>query len=198
MKRRKFGKVIVAGTASIVSTSLSCSNKSTSSKGTAQNKALMHVGCQRGKVTEKELQFKVRHGVYHIDGGSPRMIPGKGWDVDDAFRQKELCEKYDVHLDAYHLPLTSAGIQRVSMPNIMLGKSPERDREIEMLQQMIQVAAMVGVRTLLYNTTILPVVRTEASQGRGGVTYSTFDLETAMSNSQDLTSAGPVRCGDVP
>ena len=96
----------------------------------------MHVGCQRGDVTEEELQFKARHGVYHIDGRAPKMIDGVGWDIADARRRNEMAAECGISIDAYHLPLTSAGIDRVKVPHIMLGKDPERDREIEMIQQM--------------------------------------------------------------
>jgi len=90
--------------------------------------ALMHVGCQSGGTSKRNLEFKARHGVYHIDGGSPRTIDGVGWDLDDSLAMKEACEQYGVSLEAYHLPLGSGGIDRARYPNIMLGKSPESDR----------------------------------------------------------------------
>jgi len=39
------------------------------------------------------------------------------------------------------------------MPNIMLGKSPERDCEIEILQDCIRVAGKTGVGLLTYKYT---------------------------------------------
>ena len=98
----------------------------------------MHVGCQRGQVTKEELEFKARHSVFNIDGSAPKEIPGVGWDLDDARRLKDTASEYGISIDAYHLPLSSAGIDRVSVPNIMLGKSPERDREIELIQRQSQ------------------------------------------------------------
>ena len=121
---------------------------------------LMKVGCQRGGTGDENLEFLARHGVLHMDGGAPKMIEGVGWDLEDSLAKREACEKYGIELVAYHLPLSSAGIDRVSVPNIMLGKSPERDREIEMIQQMISVAGKTGVPKLLYNTTIHRVLRT--------------------------------------
>src|SRR5690606_33828511 len=89
-------------------------------------------------------------------------------------------------LDAYHLPLSSAGIDRISTPNIMLGKSPQRDREIEMIQQMIEVAAKTDVRLLLYNTIILPILRTgrTVDPSRGNASYSTWDYEEAKKKNE--------------
>ncbi len=77
---------------------------------------LMKVGCQWGDISVENLEFRARHGVYNIDGGSPKMIEGVGWDLEDSLAKRELCEKYGISLDAYHLPLTSVGIEKVDSP----------------------------------------------------------------------------------
>ncbi len=147
---------------------------------------LMRVACQHGGTTTSNLEYLARHGVFSMDAGSPAMIPGVGWDLDDSLAMREACEKYGIKLEAYHLPLSSAGIHRVQTPNIMLGKRPERDREIEMIQQMIQVAAKTDVRLLMYNTTILPVLRTTRTidPTRGNASYSTWNYEEALRNNE--------------
>jgi len=98
--------------------------------------------------------------VHHINGYAPNLIPRKGWDLDDSLRRQELAAKYGIHIDAYHLSLSSTGIDRVSTLIIMLGISPELDREIEMIQQMIESATNAKVRALRYKATILPIIRT--------------------------------------
>ena len=160
MQRRNFVKALTAG--ALVPSVLAPMDSR--AEGNFENKAkpkkvLMKVGCQSGGTTEENLQLKGRCGVYNIDGGSPKFIPGVGWDLEDSFRKRDACEKYGISLDAYHWALTSAGIDKVSVPNVMLGKSPERDREIDMLNQMIMVAGKTGVKVMNYNTTILPVLR---------------------------------------
>jgi len=50
----------------------------------------------------------------------------------------------------------------------MLGQSPERDREIEAICRMIQNCAMAGIPAAKYNLTLLGVVRTPNTPGRGG------------------------------
>jgi mannonate dehydratase len=164
-----------------------------------ESKLLMHPGCQHGGTDKQNLEFLARHGVFHIDGGSPKFIEGKGWDLDDSLAKREACEKYGISLDAYHLPLSSAGIDRVSMPNIMLGKSPERDREIELLQQMIEVAAKTDVRLLLYNTIIHRILRTgrTVDPSRGNAQYSTWNYEEALKQEQPMTIAGEVSIDEV-
>lgn len=160
---------------------------------------LMKVGCQHGGTEKENLEFWARHGVFNVDGGSPKFIEGVGWDLEDSLAKKEACEKYGISLDAYHLPLTSAGIDRVSVPNIMLGKSPERDREIELIQQMIEVAAKSEVRLLLYNTIIHPVLRTGRTPDpkRGNASYSTWNYEEAMKRNEPLTIAGEVDIDEI-
>ena len=165
----------------------------------AKKPVLMKVGCQHGGTDKENLEYWARHGVFNVDGGSPKFIEGVGWDLDDSLAKKEACEKYGINLDAYHLPLTSAGINRVSVPNIMLGKSPERDREIELIQQMIEVAAKSEVRTLLYNTTIHPVLRTSRTLDpkRGNASYSTWNYEEALKVNDDHTIAGEVDIDEI-
>lgn len=198
MERRSFVKVLSLGSVGAVlsgaSTSASPFNSEEAKKGYEKKKVLMKVGCQTGGTTIENLEFKARHGVFNIDGGSPKYIQGKGWDLEDSMKKKEACEKYGIALDAYHFPLTSEGIDKVAFPNIMLGKSPERDREIEMLQQMIAVAGKTGVHCLNYNTTILPILRTGTTLDpkRGNASYLTWDYNEAIKRNEPLTVAGVV------
>jgi len=165
----------------------------------ARNPMLMKVGCQHGGTGKENLEYLARHGVFNMDGGSPSTIEGVGWDLDDAIAKKEACEKYGISLDAYHLPLSSAGIDRVDTPNIMLGKSPERDHEIEMIQQMISVAGQTGVKTLNYNTTIHKVLRTGRTidPTRGNASYSTWNYEAALKSKEPKTIAGDVSADEI-
>ncbi len=185
MKRRNFFKVSAAGSMGALAATHGSAKAATVS--TLPKEVKMHVGCQSGGTSIENLEFKARHGVFNIDGGMPKSIKGVGWDLDDSLAKREACEKYGISLDAYHLPLTSAGIDRVDYPNMMLGKSPERDREIEIIQQMIQVAAKTGVHLLNYNTTILPVLRTGRTidPKRGNASYSTWNYEEAVKRGMD-------------
>ncbi len=139
----------------------------------------MVVGCQSGNEADDNLQFKARHGVYHFDPGSPRTIEGEGWDLDDSLRIVEKADRYGISIDAYHL--SGGGSHYRLWRNIMLGQSPERDREIERMQQKIEVSAKSGVYLLLYNATILPILRTERTvdPNRGYSSYSTWNYTRA-------------------
>ena len=205
MERKKFlglfgaGSVGVAAASGIIG-SFSCkSGPDKSDSGGITKKVMMRVGCQSGGTSKENLEFKARCGVYHIDGGSPGMIEGLGWDLDDSLAKREACEKYGITLEAYHLPLDSSGIDRSPMPNIMLGKSPERDREIEILQTCIRVAGKTGVGLVTYNTTILPILRTGrvVDPKRGNSSYSTWNYEEALKRNDPKTIAGDVSVDEI-
>lgn len=201
IERRSFVKSMTLGSvgASVLAGTMSSpifgNESSAPGKVPAQKKKVwMKVGCQSGGITKENLEFKARHGVFNIDGGAPKYIKGVGWDLQDSLEKKEACEKYGISLDAYHFPLGSDGIEKATFPNIMLGKSPERDREIEILQQMISVAGKTGVNCLNYNTTILNVVRTGRTidPKRGNASYSTWNYQEAVRRNEPNTIAGVV------
>ncbi|PYV44050.1 MAG: mannonate dehydratase [Acidobacteria bacterium] len=150
----------------------------------------MKVGTQHGSSNEI-LGLLAAFGVNHICSALPSPRLDKNWSVDALMKLRERVESYGIKLEIVPLPLSSNYITSVENPNIMLGKSPQRDREIDDICQMIRNAARVGIPALKYNLSILGVVRTEPSPGRGGARYSTFVYEKAKQNPA-LTEAGPV------
>jgi mannonate dehydratase len=153
-----------------------------------RREVLMKIGCQSRQGTSVEnLEYFARHGVYHINPRQPRILPEGGWDLASALEQQEAAARYGITVEAYHLPLTSGGITSAKYPNIMLGKSPERDREIEIIQQKISVAGRAGVRRLMYNTIILPILRTGTTVDptRGNARYSTWNYDEAVRRGMD-------------
>ena len=84
-------------------------------------------------------------------------------------------EKHGISLDMVPLPLPSAVIAKAPMAPIMLGQSPERDRQIEQIQQMLRNCAKAGIPAVKYNMSILGVVRIGRTPGRGESTYSTWN-----------------------
>ncbi len=200
MERRDFLKLMAAGTVGAAGAAGGCSS---TAGGTARSQGpgfprgtgQMVVGCQSQDTSREGLEFLARHGVYHMDPGSPAFIEGVGWDLADAQRQVEEAARYGITVQAFHLPLSSAGIDNVRFPNVMLGRSPARDREIEMLQQMIEVSGRAGVPTLLYNTIILPILRTgrTVDATRGNASYNTWNYEEAVSrgmHEEPITGGG--------
>ena len=167
-------------------------------QNTARSKpALMKVGTQQGPVTEAMLQYFKRHGVSHICAAVPRGKDAKeGWQLDDLLRLRELVAAHDLELAMLALPMGSAEISRAENPNIMLGKSPDRDREIDRLCEMIRMTARAGIHALKYNLTLLGVLRTASTPGRGGSRYSTWVLADAKQE-PPLTLAGVVGADEM-
>jgi mannonate dehydratase len=152
--------------------------------------ARMKCGTQHNS-TDEVLTICAALGVNHICSTLPSPKFDAAWSVEGLTRLRERVESHGITLEAVPLPLSSAYITKSENPNIMLGKSPERDREIENIQQMIRNAARAGIPELKYNMSILGVVRTGTIPGRGGAKLSTF-VYTEAKQDPPLTEAGPV------
>jgi len=66
------------------------------------------------------------------------------------------------------LPLESGPARTQGLPHVFLRPSPERDREIDQLCDLIRNMAQAGIPAGRYNITILGHLRTESRTGRGG------------------------------
>ena len=150
----------------------------------------MKLGTQHGS-TDEILRTVAALGVTHICSTLPSARFDEHWSVEGLSRLRERVESFGIHLEAVPLPLSSSYITRSENPAIMLGQNPERDREIDNICRMIENCATAGIQMVKYNLTILGVVRTKRTTGRGGSSYSTFDYEEARQNNA-LTEAGSV------
>ncbi|HVW07050.1 MAG TPA: mannonate dehydratase [Bryobacteraceae bacterium] len=157
-------------------------------------KATMRIGTQHSD-KDSVLSVMSSLGVKNICSGEVSSTLDDKWSVDGLSKLRERVEKHGITLDMVPLPLPSAVIANAPMAAIMLGQSPQRDREIEQIQQMIRNCAKVGIPAVKYNMSILGVVRIGRTPGRGESTYSTWNYQKAVSQLTDqdkLTEAGPV------
>ena len=138
-------------------------------------KAKMHVGVQGIGTSKPELQFLVRHGVTHMDASVEDTA------VETLLRHKEEAAAEGVSLEMIHITLARS---------IMLAQDPQRDRDLDTVCQAIENAGKAGLRGLNYNFCIVNHQRTESTPGRGGTTYSTFDM--SKFDNETLTEAGRV------
>jgi mannonate dehydratase len=200
LDRRAFVNIVGAGFAAEALTArrvvqangqaAAAAQRSGAATADAPKRALMKVGTQHGD-SDAILRVMAGFGVNHLCSRLPSDRLDEHWSVDGLARLRERVESFGVTLDMAPLPLSSNDITRFEMPNIMLGKSPDRDREIDDICQMIRNAARAGIPSLKYNLTFLGVVRTESTRGRGGAAYSTFVYDKAKPK-QPLTQAGVV------
>src|SRR5215510_10507857 len=197
MNRRKFVGMAGGGmaTAGLAEALVAAQAESRPARQSADNKAprrkaLMKVGTQHGD-SDEILRVLAGFGVNYICSRLPSERLDERWSVEGLSRLRERIEAFGLVLDVVPLPMSSNYITKAELPNIMLGKSPERDREIDDVCQMIRNASRAGIPTLKYNMTLLGVPRTEPTKGRGGAEYSTFVYDKAKQD-PPLTEAGPV------
>ncbi len=188
MNRRQFLGGAAAGTAALGTTV--AGQRTTTPEKTPATRGRMHAGHQ-GHSSDADLRVLAALGVHHICSALPSRTLDQEWSVEGLSRLRERVERFGIRLDMVPLPLSSSPISRAELPNIMLGRSPGRDREIEQICQMIRNAARVGIPAVKYNLTLLGVIRTGTTLGRGAARYSTF-VHARARQDPPLTEAGEV------
>ncbi len=140
-----------------------------------QGKAKMHVGVQGIGTSKPELEFLVRHGVTHMDASVENT------EAETLLRHKEEAASEGVSLEMIHIGLPQS---------ITLAQAPQRDRDLDTVCETIENTGKAGLRGLNYNFCIVQHQRTASTPGRGGTTYSTFDI--SKFDNEALTEAGQV------
>ncbi|HTL03409.1 MAG TPA: mannonate dehydratase [Vicinamibacterales bacterium] len=195
MNRRKFISSSSAGAAGAAAAALAVGGLAPAPVAAqASKKVLMKVGAN-GSVTEEGLNAVLRYGIKNITASAPIADRESGRlyaTVDELQAWREAAEKKGVSIDILTPPnLASSHIDRERNPGIMLGKSPERDREIEGVQTMIKNCAAAKIPCIKYNMSILGVLRMGRVPGRADTSYSHFKIAGAKAD-PPLTKAGVV------
>ena len=152
----------------------------------------MKIGCQSPPTDGRHLAYFARYGVTNIFA-YPRIADGRCYaTVEELQRLIDLAAHHGITVEGIALPfLTSSHIDCEAHPAIMLGKSPERDRDIEAVQQMIANCEAVGISTIKYNLSLLGWMRSGESRGRGDAINKRWRLSEAYPTTA-LTRAGKV------
>ena len=121
-----------------------------------------------------------RWGIKNVVG-TARVSDGRLYaTVEELTRLTDLADKYGITVDVLNPPfLPSSHIDRERHPAIMLAQSPERDRDIEQIQTMIKNCAAAKIPCIKYNLSILGVLRTGRTPGRGDTSYISYKLADA-------------------
>ena len=114
------------------------------SNGGKSRKGLMKVGTQHGS-SDDILEVLCSLGVNNICSSLPSAKMDANWSVEGLTKLRERVESYGIHLDMIPLPLSSAYITKAELPSIMMAKSPDRDRDIDTVCQMIRNASRAGI-----------------------------------------------------
>jgi mannonate dehydratase len=143
--------------------------------------------------SDAQFNYVARYGVEGVGASATIADPARIYATADEMSQlRERVEKHGMTLDLTDsVLLPSSLIDRESHPSIMLAQSPQRDRDIEAFQNHIRACAAAGVPALKYNMSILGVVRSGTTPGRGDALYSTWKLSDGLAD-HTQTRAGVV------
>jgi mannonate dehydratase len=198
MDRRKFFSVTSAGAAAAAAASLSSADAAPMAAGSCASAKLpplkARLGHQFGTLTDRSAAWVSRYGVDAVCTSPKVTDPTRLYPtVDEMKAMLDLADKHKVKVELVDsVLLTSSLIDREKNPAIMLGQSPQRDRDIEAFQNHIRTCAATGIRTLKYNMSILGVVRLNEVPGRGDTVYNRWNYEEAAAKNPPLTRAGEV------
>ena len=133
----------------------------------------MKLGDRTAPTNETHLKYLARYGVRNICG-YPQIEGDRIYaTVEELKRMVDLAATYGISIDCTAPPfLESSYIDREKHPAIMLAQSPERDRDIEAMQTLIRNCAQAGIPSIKYNMSILGVVRSGRTPGRGDAMYA--------------------------
>ena len=153
----------------------------------------LKLGCQSRPSTDEHFAYLARFGVTNLCAAANMADPARAYPtLDELSRLKEMAERHKLSLDVFNpAVLASTHVDAEKHPAIMLADSPERDRDIEGFQTLIENCAKVGIPGVKYNMSLLGVLRNFEEPGRGGVVYSGWDYASAKP-AKPLTRAGPV------
>ncbi len=188
MDRRKFFEIAAAGSFAAEAHLSALPADSTSPAPRDLRTGKMKLGTQHISDPER-LKLCAAFGVTHICSDLPSRKLDENWSVDSLSRLRDRVEAHGITLEMVPLPLSSAPIARAEYPAIMLG-TPERDKAIDDICQILRNIGRAGIPSAKYNMSILGVVRTKPSKGRGGAELSTFRY--AEGDQSTLTEAGKV------
>ena len=153
-----------------------------------KKRVLMKLGCQSPPSTDEHFTFLSRYGIQHVNGYPTRVDKTLLYPtVEELKALVDLGARHGISIDMTETVSLQSGGHTSA---VMLGKSPERDREIEAFQTTIRNCAAAGIPILKYNLTILPVLRSGKVAGRGDATYRQWKLSDALD--APLTDAGHV------
>ena len=197
MNRREFVKLAGAGMSmpALAEAVVSAQQAQSPAKSgivapTTSPRVKMKVGTQHGH-TEPILRACAAFGVNNICSSLPSAKMDEAWSVEGLSKLRDQVKAHGISLDMVPLPMSSSEISRAEMPAIFLGTSPERDRNIDDICQMIRNCARAGIFQVKYNFTLIGIPRSGTAPGRGGSSYSELVFANAKQD-PPLTIAGKV------
>lgn len=138
----------------------------------------MYIGTQGIRPEEEDLVQLSQLGVNNID--TTPTEPLSEWTPDLLTSYIERCAKHSIKLEMMHLIGSGNAVKNNETGAIFLKPSDDRERQLDLVCDVIRTAGQAGIRGLNYNITILGHLRTARTTGRGGASLSTFDYAELM------------------
>jgi mannonate dehydratase len=132
----------------------------------------MHLGTQVKPRDDDDYRVWAQLGVTHVCSDPPGNP--HDWTLDDLLRQREQVERFGLSLDMVQLPLSSRPLEEAQSQHILLGKDPERQRELDSICRLIERIGAAGIPAAKYNLNIIGIPRTAQEAGRGGSRNAAF------------------------
>jgi mannonate dehydratase len=133
----------------------------------------MKLGADIEKVDDTTMKSMARWGIKNcyaraMIADKDRLYPT----VDELHQMRDVAERNGLSVDLLRPPnLTMSNVDDERHPAIMLGESPQRDRDIEAFQTMIKNCAAAGIPGIRYTLSIVGNTRSGTAPGRGDATY---------------------------
>ncbi len=155
-------------------------------------RALMKLGTFIDKVDDASVKAVARWGIKNIYARPTIADPNRLYaTVDELKRMRDTVERNGVTIDILRpINLAMTNIDDEKHPAIMLGESPQRDRDIEEMQNMVKNCAAVGIPAMRYTLSLGALFRTGNIPGRGDATYRHYKVSDIQP--KPITRAGRV------
>lgn len=153
----------------------------------------MYIGEQLGDLSDRKLAWVAQLGVEHIAVNTVKDTGIQNedgtWNVQAIKALQQRMGDFGLTAEVLNLGIEASYYERQRFPDLWSG-GPGRDKAIETIIQNIRAAGEAGAPALKYNCNIIGILRTGRTPGRGGATYSHFDVEKWTDHS--LTPLGQV------
>jgi mannonate dehydratase len=139
----------------------------------ARKPVLMKAGANVDIVDDKTMKAVARWGIKNCYAFAAIADPDRLYPtVDELKAMQDIAQRNGVNVDILRpLNLTMSNIDDEKYPAIMLGQSPQRDRDIEGFQNTIKNCAEAGISGMRYTLSIVGNTRSRTAPGRGDATY---------------------------
>jgi mannonate dehydratase len=137
----------------------------------------MYLGTQIRMRDDADYRLCAQLGVRHLCADPPGNP--HDWSTEMLARHREKVESFGLALDMVQLPLSSRPVEEAQSPAILLGRDPDRDREIDSICALIERLAEVGIPAAKYNFNLIGIPRTAEESGRGGSRNAAFRWDRA-------------------